>query len=309
MRAADGARLLCGVESDGAELAGGVAVIQLQTKVHTIPVFYSDDMLADSDSFSPSARKPKAVVDACKLAGLPIEQWPIVPATVEDLCLAHDPDFVRAVLAGESPNGFGNTREDVARSLPFTNGAMLNAARASLQSGIACAPTSGFHHAGYASAAMFCTFNGLMVAAIRLLRDQHVRRVLILDCDFHYGNGTDEIIERLDLANEIENATFGRSFCTAAQAGRYLEHLARIAGTFAEFGLILYQAGADAHVNDPLGGILDSDQMRRRDRMVFEAASEARVPLAWNLAGGYQTPVSKVVQLHLATMEECARAY
>jgi acetoin utilization deacetylase AcuC-like enzyme len=286
-----------------------VAVIQLQTKVHTIPVFYSDDMLADSDSFSPSARKPKAVVDACKLAGLPIEQWPIVPATVEDLCLAHDPDFVRAVLAGESPNGFGNTREDVARSLPFTNGAMLNAARASLQSGIACAPTSGFHHAGYASAAMFCTFNGLMVAAIRLLRDQHVRRVLILDCDFHYGNGTDEIIERLDLANEIENATFGRSFCTAAQAGRYLEHLARIAGTFAEFGLILYQAGADAHVNDPLGGILDSDQMRRRDRMVFEAASEARVPLAWNLAGGYQTPVSKVVQLHLATMEECARAY
>jgi acetoin utilization deacetylase AcuC-like enzyme len=234
---------------------------------------------------------------------------PIVPATVEDLCLAHDPDFVRAVLAGESPNGFGNTREDVARSLPFTNGAMLNAARASLQSGIACAPTSGFHHAGYASAAMFCTFNGLMVAAIRLLRDQHVRRVLILDCDFHYGNGTDEIIERLDLANEIENATFGRSFCTAAQAGRYLEHLARIAGTFAEFGLILYQAGADAHVNDPLGGILDSDQMRRRDRMVFEAASEARVPLAWNLAGGYQTPVSKVVQLHLATMEECARAY
>jgi acetoin utilization deacetylase AcuC-like enzyme len=286
-----------------------VAVIQLQTKVHTIPVFYSDDMLADSDSFSPSARKPKAVVDACKLAGLPIEQWPIVPATVEDLCLAHDPDFVRAVLAGESPNGFGKTREDVARSLPFTNGAMLNAARASLQSGIACAPTSGFHHAGYASAAMFCTFNGLMVAAIRLLRDQHVRRVLILDCDFHYGNGTDEIIERLDLANEIENATFGRSFCTAAQAGRYLEHLARIAGTFAEFGLILYQAGADAHVNDPLGGILDSDQMRRRDRMVFEAASEARVPLAWNLAGGYQTPVSKVVQLHLATMEECARAY
>jgi acetoin utilization deacetylase AcuC-like enzyme len=284
-------------------------MIQLQTKVNTIPVFYSEEMLADSDSFSPSAGKPKAVVDAWKLAGLPIGLRPIVPATLEDLSLAHDPDFVRAILVGDSANGFGNTREDVARSLPFTNGAMLNAARASLENGIACAPTSGFHHAGYATATMFCTFNGLMVAAIRLLRDQQVRRVLILDCDYHYGNGTDEIIEHLDLANEIENATFGRSFCTPAQADRYLEHLARIAGTFADFDLVLYQAGADAHVDDPLGGILDSDQMRRRDRMVFEAASDARVPLAWNLAGGYQTPISKVVQLHLATMEECARTY
>ena len=274
-----------------------------------IPVFYAEEMLADSDSRSPSARKPKAVIDAWRLAGLPIELRPIVPATVEDLSLAHHPDFVRSVLAGESENGFGNRREDVARSLPFTNGTMLNAARACLTTGIACAPTSGFHHAGYATATMFCTFNGLMVAALRLLRDQQVRRVLILDCDYHYGNGTDEIIERLNLANEIENATFGRSFHSAPQAERYLAHLAHIASTFTDFDLVLYQAGADAHVDDPLGGILDSDQMRRRDRTVFEAASAAGVPLAWNLAGGYQVPVSKVVKLHLATMEECVRAY
>jgi hypothetical protein len=112
-------------------------MIQLQTKVNTIPVFYSEEMLADSDSFSPSAGKPKAVVDAWKLAGLPIGLRPNVPATLEDLSLAHDPDFVRAILVGDSANGFGNTREDVARSLPFTNGAMLNAARASLEIGIA----------------------------------------------------------------------------------------------------------------------------------------------------------------------------
>lgn len=277
--------------------------------MHAIPVYYSEEMLADSDSFSPSARKPKAVVDAWNLAGLSIELRAIVPATVDDLSLAHDPDFVRAVLAGKSENGFGNTREDIARSLPFTNGAMLNAARASLETSVACAPTSGFHHAGYTTATMFCTFNGLMVAAIRLLRDQQVRRVLILDCDYHYGNGTDEIIEHLDLANEIENATFGRSYHTKSQAGRYLAELERVAGTFADFDLVLYQAGADAHVDDPLGGILDSDQMRCRDQMVFDAASHAGVPLAWNLAGGYQEPISKVVQLHLATMKECARVY
>jgi acetoin utilization deacetylase AcuC-like enzyme len=57
---------------------------------------------------------------------------------------------------------------------------------------------------------MFCTFNGLMVAAVGLLRARRVRRVLVLDCDFHYGNGTEEIIDRLGLASEFENATFGR---------------------------------------------------------------------------------------------------
>jgi acetoin utilization deacetylase AcuC-like enzyme len=156
---------------------------------------------------------------------------------------------------------------------------------------------------------MFCTFNGLCIAAIRLLRAKQVSRVLILDCDFHYGNGTDDIIERLGLASEIENATFGRYFCTEAQAASYLKDLERIAGLFPQFDLILYQAGADLHVDDPLGGVLDSAQMRLRDRIVFEAAKSARVPLAWTLAGGYQEPLSKVVALHVATMEECAQAY
>lgn len=274
-----------------------------------IPVFYCDEMLADSDSYSPSAMKPKPVVAAWELAGMPIERRPVVPATLDDLSLAHDAAFVSSLLACKIPNGFGNRQEDVARSLPFTSGAMLCAARAALESGIACAPTSGFHHAGVASAIMFCSFNGLMVSALRLLREKRVNRVLVLDCDYHYGNGTDEIIEHLGFASEIENATFGRWYHSKSHARLYLEELGRTVARFPDFDLILYQAGADVHVNDPLGGVLDSEQMRRRDRVVFEAAAAARVPLAWNLAGGYQVPISKVVRLHLATMEECSRAY
>jgi hypothetical protein len=33
------------------------------------------------------------------------------------------------------------------------------------------------------------------------------------------------------------------------------------------------------------------------------------VPLAWDLAGGYQEPISSVVKIHRATMEECVKAY
>lgn len=277
--------------------------------MNAIPVYFCGEMLADSDSRSPSAGKPGPVVAAWEHAGLAIERRPVVPVSSEDLSLAHDPEFVRAVLACEESNGFGNKREDVARSLPYTNGAMLCAADAAMTCGIACAPTSGFHHAEYAAAMKFCTFNGLMVAAAKLLREKRVQRVLVLDCDYHYGNGTDEIIERLGLGKSVENVTFGRWYRNESHAKLYFQELERTVARFSEFDVILYQAGADVHVDDPLGGVLDSGQMRRRDRLVFEAASKRNLPLAWNLAGGYQVPVSKVIALHVATMEECVKAY
>jgi acetoin utilization deacetylase AcuC-like enzyme len=276
--------------------------------MNTIPVFYSDDLLAH-DSLSPSAAKPRPVVERWKEVNLPIVVSPVTAAAIDDLSLAHDPRFVAAILLGEVENGFRNCDLDVARSLPYTTGAMICAATAALRFGVACAPVGGFHHAGYATAEMFCTFNGLMVAALKLLRGNAVRHVLILDLDFHYGNGTDDIIERLQLRDQIENATFGRWYRSAAHAARYLGHLAEVTATFSQFDLILYQAGADLHVDDPLGGVLDSVQLRQRDAMVFSAASRAGVPLAWNLAGGYQDPISKVIEIHCATMEECVRAY
>ncbi|MEP7311499.1 MAG: hypothetical protein ABI859_02860 [Pseudomonadota bacterium] len=101
-------------------------------------------------------------------ANLPIDLRDVTPVSADQLCLAHDHNFVRSVLSGAIPNGFGITDMDVAQSLLFTNGAMLCAARCALESGIACAPVSGFHHASHAEASLFCTFNGLMVTAATL---------------------------------------------------------------------------------------------------------------------------------------------
>jgi acetoin utilization deacetylase AcuC-like enzyme len=277
--------------------------------MRAIPVFYTEKLLADSGSYSPSATKPKYVVEAWRRASLPIEWRTVSPATVEDLCLAHHAEFVSSILAGTARNGFGNHRPDVARSLPFTTGAMLNAAGAALECGIACAPVSGFHHAGYSTATMFCTFNGLMVTALKLLRSKQVERILLLDLDQHYGNGADEIKKELGTGKEIVNATFGRWYDNPSQASQYLARLQLAVRQFPKFDLILYQAGADLHVDDPLGGVLDSDQMRERDSIVFEAARSSGVPLVWNLAGGYQDPISKVVRIHMSTMEECVGAY
>lgn len=277
--------------------------------ISRVPVAFSHAAVAENESFSPSAGKPKAVVAAWQALDLPIELQPIVPVTVDELRAAHQPKFVENILSCRAENGFGNRSADVARSLPYTSGAMLCAARTALASGITCAPVSGFHHANYASAGGFCTFNGLMVTAVRLLADRKLRRILILDCDMHYGNGTDDIIGQLKLESAVENLTFGRWYSTPAQGDRYLEHLEREVRRFQDFDLVLYQAGADVHVDDPLGGVLTTEQMRRREEIVFGGAKAAGVPLAWNLAGGYQQPLSKVIDLHVQTMRECARAY
>jgi acetoin utilization deacetylase AcuC-like enzyme len=274
-----------------------------------IPVFYREEMLAESASFSPSAAKPRHVVAAWAAASLPIRIESYPAATLEQFCRSHEATYVRGVLSTQLPNGFGNRRADVARSLPWTTGAMIAAAREALRGGLACAPVSGFHHARYAHGAGFCTFNGLMVTASALLSEGLVRRVMILDCDQHFGDGTEEILERLGLEGTVENVTFGRWFGRPADASAYLAELIRQVSRLPDFDLVLYQAGADVHVEDPLGGVLTTEQMIERDRIVFEAARNADIPIAWNLAGGYQDPLNRVVELHVNTMRCCALAF
>jgi acetoin utilization deacetylase AcuC-like enzyme len=72
---------------------------------------------------------------------------------------------------------------------------------------------------------------------------------------------------------------------------------------------VLYQAGADPHVDDPLGGFLTTAQLAQRDWRVFSGLRESGIPVAWNLAGGYQKPLAKVVALHENTMRACIAAW
>ena len=165
-----------------------------------IPVFYSPAMVAEIGSFSPSAGKPALVVESWQFLGLPLEFHLPQPLSAEQFGIAHDPDFVADVLSCRRTNGFGDKSPAVATALPWTNGAMLSAAREALNNGLgAIAPCSGFHHAGYDHAGGYCTFNGLMVTAAALLAEGRANKVGILDCDEHWGNGTHDIIERLQL--------------------------------------------------------------------------------------------------------------
>ena len=274
-----------------------------------IRVYYTEKMVAMTDSSSPSARKPQEVVASwmSRFNALSIVDPP--PVTIEQLCLAHDPDYVEGILSCKIKNGFYNRSIDVASSLPYTSGAMLAAGREAITNGkVAVAPCSGFHHAGWNFAEGYCTFNGLVVTAMVLKTEGVVDRVGILDFDQHYGNGTENIIDHLGL-NWITHYTAKKYFSKPSQAETFLDLIPDIVKAMAQCDVVLYQAGADPHVDDPLGGWLTTDQLKIRDHLVFLEASKLGLPVAWNLAGGYQQPLRRVLDIHDQTMEECLTVY
>lgn len=272
-------------------------------------VVYDERMNAPAQGASPSAAKPAHMMRAWQATWPAVEVRPVQPVDVDTLSLAHDRDHVEDILALRTPNGFGTRSRAVANSLPFTCGALLTAARWALaEQGVVAAPVSGFHHAGWDDAAGFCTFNGLMVATLALQRDHPGLRVGILDYDYHYGDGTADILEHLE-AVDIVHRSAGERWHRPAQATAFLAAIGADIRAMRHCNLVLYQAGADAHIDDPLGGLLDTAQLYERDRRVFSGLHDLGIPVAWTLAGGYQKPLARVVDLHVNTVSALASAH
>ncbi len=289
-----------------------------------LPIFYRPEQSCTAAaSYSPSAAKP-ALVMADWLGNDQLaphlEVHSFEPASDAVLCGAHDPGYVAGILSGDEENGFGNSNLEIADSLRYTVGSMLAAAMHVLampkgaDMRVACSPTSGFHHAGHSWGGGFCTFNGLMATAIRVHQLGLAKRILILDFDQHYGNGTEDIIKTLKL-DYITHITADKSYRDAESAMQESNllgnHTVCNLCSDKQYDLILYQAGADIHVDDPLGGKLTTAQMKVRDANIFMAAQGRDIPLVWNLAGGYKRDkagtIAPVLELHRNTLIECLK--
>jgi acetoin utilization deacetylase AcuC-like enzyme len=155
-----------------------------------------------------------------------------------------------------------------------------------------------------------------VVTAFALLEEGLARRVAIIDCDEHYGDGTDEILDRMGRPESIRHFTAGEVFHRPNQVSAFYARLEREMNELGGWGrdtVVLYQAGADPHVNDPLGGWLTTAELRVRDALVFDAARSLGLALVWNLAGGYQRDpdggISAVLEIHRNTALEHLRVF
>lgn len=262
------------------------------------------------------------------------------PITEAELWRVHTPAYVEAVRTGE-PRALAESQKfpwtpALHPSVCLTNGACLAAGRHALETGVAAALVSGFHHAHADHGEGFCTFNGLVVTADALLAAGAVRRVAVLDLDLHYGNGTASLAAARphltvlsmygnDYMNNLvhrdvrerRHADGENHFSVALPAGldgdglqAMLERHLPAMLTRGQPDLLLYQAGADPYFEDPFSPLaLDHAALLARDRTVFRFARAHGIPVAWVLAGGYTADVRKVVQVHLNTFAACREVY
>ncbi|MEB3328987.1 MAG: hypothetical protein VKQ33_07125 [Candidatus Sericytochromatia bacterium] len=255
----------------------------------------------------PEPTKPAAVVASWQaLPGLRIAVSEPRPCTERELGRVHCPAYVRGLLRHGRANGYGALSPQAARALPWVVGSLVSAARHAARTGQpAASPTGNLGLAGYDRGCAFCALNGLLVAAFALQAEGLATRVVIVDGDQHFGLGTAAILARLAPRGIIHHS-FGARRPRRQDAEAWLAAWPEQLDTLlAGADLLLYQAAVDPHVEDPLGGTLTTEQLARRDHLVFARARAWGVPVAWNLGGGYQTPLRRLLDLHDQTALAC----
>ena len=299
-----------------------------------IPVFYHPGYFAPiGESHTMPMRKFALVAE--RLRGDPAAKFfEPSPVTMEELLRVHTKEYVKAIETGE-PRKLAEEQkfpwsDKLYPAVRLTNGGVMAAARKALETGVACALASGFHHSHGDHGEGFCTFNGLVIALDALKAEGKIKLGAVIDMDLHYGNGTASLaatrphITALSIYGndywlnkpykdvETKRHEDGENhFCATLPNGcdeaRMLEILNANIGKVLSRGkpdIILYQAGADPYMDDPYSPLrLDHHALMARDRTVFRFCKEHGIPVAWVLAGGYTKDTSKVVQVHVNTFE------
>lgn len=240
----------------------------------------------------------------------------------------HDPAFVARMRDGELDRrservlGLPWSPELVHRARVGTQGT-VEAARDALRTGAGLVLGGGTHHAGRSASRGYCVFNDVAVCTHVLRFEGAARRVLVVDCDVHQGDGTAELLgpdpdayclsvqcERnypftripSDLDVELPAGT-GDDLYLAALDGA----LDRALGEFGTPEIAFLLAGADPYEGDALGRLaLTKAGLRERDELVLRRLRERGIPVCATLAGGYAPDVTDVVDIHAQTIEAVA---
>ena len=240
--------------------------------------------------------------------------------TAENLSIVHKASYIDAIQTGnlsrQNQIRLGLPWSEILRQRSFIapNGTLL-AAQLALQTGIACHAAGGTHHAHWDFGAGFCVFNDLAYTARALIKMRLVKKVLILDCDVHQGDGTANILsnDRNILTCSIhcaENYPAKKAFSDldfpiskGSDDNDYLAVLGRCLSQIDHSNFspdfVLYDAAVDVHRNDKLGLLkMTSEGIYERDKAVLSHFKKKQVPIATTIGGGYGETHREVAQRH-----------
>ena len=173
-----------------------------------------------------------------------------------------------------------------------------------------CAVRPPGHHAEKEKAMGFCIYNNVAVGANYLIEKYKYNKIAIIDFDVHHGNGTQDIFYNNEKVlyisthqypyypgsgSEKEKGSFNNILNIPLEAGttaeEYLNAYELVLKKLKEFKpeFILFSAGFDAHIDDPLAQLRlhskDFYQLTKRTLEISKSFCDGKVVSI--LEGGY----------------------
>lgn len=252
------------------------------------------------------------------------------PASLDTLARVHDRTYLDAFFQGQLPAkaqrvlGLPWSEALVRRSRLEVGGTIL-ATKLALIHGIACNTAGGTHHAFPGHGTGYCALNDLAVAVQFALDRQLARKILVLDCDVHQGDGTAFIFRQdarvFTCSIHCEKNFPGRKQQSDLDIGLdrgvsdvgYLETLDQVSSQLIQNqqpDLVFYDAGVDIHRADRLGHLTLTDEgLFQRDLLVVEACKAQNVPLVCVIGGGYDQDIGALANRHAILFLAAAKAW
>jgi histone deacetylase 11 len=236
------------------------------------------------------------------------------PLRRDDLERVHTPEYLRSLRSSKVlaeilgvpvlariPAAFTDWR--VLSPMRWATSGTTLACREALEHGLAINLAGGYHHAAASWGEGFCAYADIPLAAATLHAEGLIERVLIVDLDAHQGNGTAATIRDWPWASILdvfEDDLYPipkqpEDFPIPIHAGLTgAEYLAIVddwlprALDAVRPDLVIYNAGSDPYVEDPLTRLrLSRSDVADRDLLVATLVRERGIPMAMVLSGGY----------------------
>lgn len=264
--------------------------------------------------------------------GIITESQVIEPSLVDfsSLCSVHSPRYASAVW-----NGTLSRKEERRMGLPWSKSlairsrlavqGTINAGLMALQDGVSGNLAGGTHHAMPDLGEGFCVYNDVAVAIRVLKQAMWVRKVLVIDCDVHQGNGTaeifkdDEDVYTFSIHGEKNYpfkkppSTYDIGLPDKTGDAEYINVLSdALSQMYSKFkpDLIFYLAGIDPLETDHFGRLsLTKKGLRERDRIVISSAADRDIPITLLLSGGYSPSVRETAENHAILYESATDIY
>lgn len=247
------------------------------------------------------------------------------PISMQDILLVHTKEYIDALAESATWleifefKGSEYQPERASRALPallddirIKSGGTKLACEIALQTGLAANLGGGYHHAFPDRGRGFCVLHDIAIAIRSLISVMSIKRAMVIDLDFHQGDGTALIFEHdPDVFTLSVHSKEGWPDekqvsdvdveIAETEAGIYLERteqaIAQALNTFTP-DLVVYVAGSDPYEKDVLPGTrflnLSLATMWKRDRWVIDTFADLKIPLAMVFAGGYGPDVWEV---------------